>query len=362
LRPATDEQPDDERHARDVFDGELASVFVYTLDANGQQLVPATGPISPSQAAASAALTNGSDWRTLSGASGERIRMLTYKVTGSTGTNVLQAVRVLADQDQALNRLLLGLVILGGLSAAILGAASWILAGRSLAPTQQALERQQTFVANASHELRTPLTLIRATAEVTQRGLTDPAEQQQLMKDILTETDHMSRLVDELLLLSRLDAGRLTLEHARFDLGELLAESGRSLSRLADERGVKLNITTTPLSAMGDITRVRQVLLIFVDNALRYTPVNGEIRVSAHEDKRLVRLTVSDTGPGIAPEHLPFVFDRFYRADPARSDRNGGSGLGLAIAKALVEAQHGQVGVESKTGQGTTFWFTLPVN
>jgi signal transduction histidine kinase len=359
--PSSEEHDEEDRHAKDLFDGELASVFVYSLSPDGQLLTPASGPVAPDTNALSAALAGGPDWRTLASTNGQQVRLLTYRIESSAGVIVIQAGRSLADQDQALNRLLVGLLVLGGGSAAVLGAASWWLAGRSLAPAQQAWERQQAFVANASHELRTPLTLIRASAEFAQRTLTAPDERRELMGDILTETDHMSRLVDDLLLLSRLDSGRLTLEHGPVRVNDLLEEIGRTLGRVAEERGVRLTVSTPPLTVLGDATRLRQILLILLDNALRHTPTGGEIRVTGQSQGRLVRLSVADTGQGIPAEHLPHLFERFYRADPAHSDKNGGAGLGLAIAKGLVEAQHGHLGVESQMAHGTTFWFALPM-
>jgi signal transduction histidine kinase len=360
LAPSGEEAQEGDGHAHDVFDGELASVYVYSLSPSGELISTAPGPIGPDQGAATAALAGSADWRTLNMTDGARVRLLTYRITAGNGVSVLQAGRSLADQDQALARLLLGLLALGGLSTAALGAASWWLAGRSLAPAQQAWERQQTFVANASHELRTPLTLIRASAEFARRGLAEGDERRELLGDILAETDHTSRLVDDLLLLSRLDAGRLTLAHGQVDLDGLLDDVGRTLGRLAEERRIRLRVTPMPLRISGDPTRVRQVLLILIDNALRYTPAGGEIRVSAQPQGRAVCLSVADEGPGISAEHLPRLFERFYRADPARSDKSGGAGLGLAIARALVEAQHGQIGVESQPGRGARFWFTLP--
>jgi signal transduction histidine kinase len=357
----SEEEHENERHDNDAFEGELASVFVYALTPDGRLLAPANGPIEPDQAALTAALSGNADWRTLLLANGTRVRLLTYRITTNDGVSLLQAGRSLADQDQALRRMVLGLALLGGASAAFLGLASWWLAGRSLAPSQHAWERQQAFVANSSHELRTPLTLIRASAEFAQRGLPEGSEHHGLMRDILHETDHMSRLVDDLLLLSRLDAGRLNLEHHKFDLGGLLAEAGPALSRLAAERGIRLNLVAAPMQATGDATRTRQVLLILFDNALRYTSPGGEIKLAVQPHGRFARMSVNDTGSGIAPEHIPHLFERFYRADPARTNRDDGNGLGLAIAKALVEAQHGQIGVETTLAAGSTFWFTLPL-
>jgi signal transduction histidine kinase len=252
-------------------------------------------------------------------------------------------------------------VALGGLSAVLLGLGSWWLAGRSLEPAQQAWERQQAFVANASHELRTPLTLMRASAEVALRGLpAEDADRQMLLKDVLQETDHMNHLVEDLLLLSRLDGGRLQLERSVIPLNDLLADVQRQVGRIADERGIQLITRPIAGSVLGDPTRLRQVLLILLDNALRHTPAAGSIELSARVQGRQTQIDVQDSGSGIAPEHLPHVFERFYRADNTPHAESTGSGLGLAIAKGLIEAQGGQISIHSRAGQGTCVSLVLP--
>ncbi len=356
------EQVEDEAPHEEDYDGELAAIFVLPLSAQGQLLSdPALFglPNLPEAEAAQAAQRSGSDWRTVRLDNGVRVRLLSYAVPNSTAPAVLQAGRALADQDRVLNQLLAGLLALGGASTVLLGAGSWWLAGRSLVPTQRAWEHQQTFVANASHELRTPLTLLRASAEVAQRTLPPgEADGRELLDDVLHECDHMSRLVEDLLLLSRLDAGRLALERSALALPELFAEVQRQVGRLAEARGVNLEADAPPQArALGDPTRLRQVLLILLDNALRHTPAGGSIALSAQARGRQVEIVVSDTGSGIAPEHLPHVFERFYRAN---GGEGAGSGLGLAIAHALVTAQQGQIRIESEAGQGTRVTLTLP--
>jgi len=240
------------------------------------------------------------------------------------------------------------------------GAGSWWLAGRTLRPAQQAWEKQQTFVANASHELRTPLTLLRASAEVAQRGLDEADKRQALLDDILQETDHMSRLVDDLLLLSRLDAGRISMERQTVPLPELISELARKMGRLADERDIHLEIGPSEGAALGDPERVRQVLLILLDNAFHHIHASGTVRLEAHLVGRWVQVTVQDDGSGIPAEHLPHIFERFYRAPARNLQGDGRSGLGLAIAKGLVEAQHGQISISSQLNQGTRVTVNLP--
>lgn len=348
----------------DRYDADLAAIFVLPLDAQGQAVgSPATTlpQFAPNAPAASTALTVGHDWRTVTLGPDVRVRLLTYRVEGGTGPAVLQLGRVLVDQDRVLHQLLLILLGLGGVSTVLLGAGSWVLAGRALRPAQESWDRQQLFVANASHELRTPLTLLRASAEVARRSLApDDADRRELLDDVLTETDHMSRLVEDLLLLSRIDAGGLVLERAPVPLAPLLDEVQRQMARLAGERGVHVEVPEAQGTALGDRTRLRQVLLILMDNALRHTPAGGSIRLTATRRDHHVQIGVADTGSGIAPEHLPRIFERFYQAAPAHRGTGGGAGLGLAIARGLVEAQHGQIALESRPGAGTQVRITLP--
>ncbi len=361
-RRGNDDYFSDGPSQEDAYDAELAAIFVRPLDARGQPLAVAASPalpLLPDMQAVAVALNNGRDWRTVRLGDGTRVRLLTYALPGGSGPAVLQVGRALSDQDRVLRQLLIGLVGLGAISAVLMGIGSWWLAGRSLRPAQEAWERQQAFIANASHELRTPLTLIRASAEVAQRGLLDHDERRALISDILAECDHMSRLVEDLLLLSRLDAGRLKLERQRIVLSELLADVQRQVGRLADERGIRLVLDSVSGTVWGDPTRLRQVVLILLDNALRHTPAGGVIRLAAQPQGRHVTITVADTGSGIAPEHLLHVFERFYQADSARGSR-GGSGLGLSIARGLIEAQHGQIRLESRPGEGTRVTLILP--
>lgn len=351
----------------EAYNAELAAIFVLPLDASGapiarlSSVVPA---LAPDRTAAQAALAQGSDRRTVK-LGGDTVRLLSYRINGPGGLAVLQLGRTLNDQDRFLRQLVVGLLVFGGAGSAILGALSWWLAGRSLRPARAAYARQRAFVANASHELRTPLTLVRASADVARRRLAarDDATGE-LLDDVLGECDHMSRLIDDLLLLSKLDASAILLAHEPVELVEFLAEIGRPVGRLADERGITLRVerATPGLTVSADPARLRQVLLILLDNALRHTPAGGTVRLATEARGRHVAIVVEDTGAGIAPADLPHVFDRFYRADRARTGGvDAGSGLGLAIAKGLVEAQGGTIGLSSKLGAGTRAEVTLPV-
>ena len=243
----------------------------------------------------------------------------------------------------------------------VAGFFSWKITGRSLRATWQAWERQQTFVTNASHELRTPLTLIRVSAQVMQQSLTPENPHRLLMDDVLSETDHMSRLVDDLLLLSRLDASQLKLDPQIIPLSELLPRLQRQFAALAKERSVSIRINGAEGWVKADPTRMWQILLILVDNALRHTPVQGSLTLSARAHNNVVKITVADTGDGIATKDLPHVFERFYKANNSLANKRS-TGLGLAIAKPLVELHGGGIEIDSQIGMGTRVTITLPAH
>jgi signal transduction histidine kinase len=359
----TGEEIDEAHSLEEAYDADLAAIFTLRLSQGGQALFDpgvAQPPFAPNPPAFDTAMARGDDLRTVALPDGRRSRVLTYRVETSSGPAAVQLGRLLTDQERVLRQLLLGLLALGGVSAVLMSGASWWLAGRSIHPAQQAWELQQSFVANASHELRTPLTLLRATAEVALRGLpAGDVDRRVLLADVLQECDHMSRLVDDLLLLSRLDADRLKMERMAIALPALLADVERQVGRVAAERQILVAADGASGTVWGDPARVRQVLLILLDNALRHVQAGGVIRLTTEPHGHSIRIDVADTGCGIAPEHLPHVFERFYRADSASRD-DGGSGLGLSIVKALIEAQGGHVAIESQLGQGTRVTVTLP--
>lgn len=351
---------------KEAYNSEFSAIFVLPLNTNGDLVYnpnPFTPLIVPDKEAVAVALIQGYDWRTTTLGDGTQVRLLTYRLTRDDGPAVLQLGRDLIDQEHVLNQLLVIFLALGGSSAVMLGFASWWLAGRSLGPAQRAWERQQTFVANASHELRTPLALIRASAEAIQRRM-QPIESrpQRLLDDIVGECDHMTRLVNDMLLLSRLDTGRLQLERVAITLPDLFDDLQRQLGHLADAQQIQLTMTDGHAGTVwGDPARLRQVLLIVLDNALQHTPPGGVVRITTQRHTQQVSISIADTGCGIPPEHLPHVFERFYRVDSSRTNGSNGTGLGLSIAKALVEAQQGTIAVTSRVDTGTQVTLTLPV-
>jgi len=223
---------------------------------------------------------------------------------------------------------------------------------------------QRRFVADVSHELRTPLTTIQGNVELLRRGAAeDPEARRETLADIESEVARMSRLVADLLLLARMDAG-VELDVGPVELDTLLLDVYRQAQVMSDGTDVRLGNEDQAV-IQGDADRLRQLFLNLVDNALKYTPRGGCVTLSVAKTEGWVQVVVADTGVGIPPEDLqpgpsgvPMIFERFYRADPARS--RGGTGLGLSIVHWIVQAHGGRIEVESSVGSGSTFTVWLP--
>jgi heavy metal sensor kinase len=230
-----------------------------------------------------------------------------------------------------------------------------------LARLDQSFEAMRRFVADASHELRTPIAVIRGEADVALSHDRGAAEYQESLAIVLDESRRLSRLVDDLLNLARADAGRVKLEVQEFYFNELLAECCRSMQTLASASGITLECRSAgDVQFRGDEGLLRRLAINLLDNAIRYTPPGGTVSAVLEADAAGVRIRISDTGVGIPPEAAPHVFERFYRADKARSRQDGGFGLGLSIVKWIAEAHNGAVDLTRNPGPGTTFTVTLP--
>jgi two-component system, OmpR family, phosphate regulon sensor histidine kinase PhoR len=238
-----------------------------------------------------------------------------------------------------------------------------ILVFHDLTRIRQLEAVRQEFVANVSHELRTPLSLIKSAAEtLLDGGRNDAAITGRFLEIIDQNASRLALLIDDLLLLSKLDSGRVELERANVPLRELVAEAVGDAALLAEGKGVTLKNAVLPgMVAWGDAHRLRQVLANLIDNAVKYGRAEGTVTIDAVAVAgRKVEVCVRDDGPGIPPEARERVFERFYRVDKARSREQGGTGLGLAIVKNVVQAHGGEVRVASEVGRGAAFFFTLP--
>jgi two-component system, OmpR family, sensor histidine kinase BaeS len=224
----------------------------------------------------------------------------------------------------------------------------------------QGEEVRNQLVMDVAHELRTPVAIIRGHLETMLKGAEELKPENLLL--LLDETKRMSRLIQEMRDLNLAESGRLQLDRMWVAFGELVGEIVSIMESEAELKGISLRLCGDwEGEVYCDVPRVKQVLVNLIGNAIRYVPEGGKVEVSYRYDEGNVRIQISDNGEGIAPEHLPYLFKRFYRVEASRNRQSGGTGLGLAIAKEFIEAHGGDVEVSSQVGEGTTFEIALPV-
>jgi heavy metal sensor kinase len=218
---------------------------------------------------------------------------------------------------------------------------------------EESFNRQRQFTADASHELRTPLAIMQAEATLALSKERSPDDYRKSLETISQESDYMSSVIGKLLFLARSDAGKEQLSFEDVELKGLITGLASNIEALAQDKGI--------LTVNGDKVKLRQLFINILENAVRYTPIAGQISVSLVQKDANAVVAIADTGIGIPPEHLPHIFERFYRVDKARARADGGVGLGLAIAKIIAESHKGKIEVESELGKGTTFTISLPL-
>ncbi|MDQ0495923.1 sensor histidine kinase [Paenibacillus brasilensis] len=271
-------------------------------------------------------------------------------------------IKSLQDVQRTLHSLMWDItagIVIGGIIFVFAGI---FLAGRALVPIRNSWEKQQRFVADASHEMRTPTAIIHAQTEMLLRHPTHSIEEESPhIAVILKESKWMGRLLEDLLTLARSDSNQLQIDPSSIELDSLLRELAEQFRLLADTKGINIQTDLQePLLLWGDGGRVRQLLTILLDNALKYTLPNGQIKVAGRYQNHSVYISVSDSGCGIPEAELPHVFDRFYRGDKARSRTEGGAGLGLSIAQWIVEVHGGSIRVHSEINKGTQVELFFP--
>jgi two-component system sensor histidine kinase CiaH len=350
-----------------IFGGGSSGTFAVLVTADGQRIGDLDDGVPvglPNQGSVAAAWQTGRDVRDTVLAD-VPVRILSVTASSQIGPVVIQVVQDRTDEQKTLDVIADVLVFGGLLAVAVAGGFGALYARRALAPIRSslasqrlALRRQREFAADASHELRTPLTVIRSSVEYLGRHRTEPvAAVGEALEDITAEVDQLSTLVEDLLLLARSDSGAIELDRLPLDLGDLAGEAASTLAQPAADRNVRIVVDPEPAAVTGDPVRLRQLVAILVDNAIRHSPAGGEVRVAVRADGRSTELSVEDQGPGIRPEDLPRVFDRFWRAPGAPA---GGTGLGLAIAQWIVERHGGRIAVVNRVGGGARFDVELP--
>ena len=273
----------------------------------------------------------------------------------------IQLVYNMTPEFEMLHHLLMVIVVGSIISVAAAGIAGLYLANKALIPIQSAWNKQQEFVADASHELRTPLSVMQLHMERLFRHPERTIEEEsQHIYEVINESKRMNRMVDDLLTLARTDSNQLQIVKKDIQLDKLLNKIADQFRDMAMLKEIELK-TDIPLSVLihGDEERLHQLLIILVDNAIKYTKPNGQVWLRCKPSASSVAIEVEDTGIGISRESLPFVFDRFFRDDKART-RTHGTGLGLSIAKWVVEAHGGKIRAESELGKGSCFTIQLP--
>ncbi len=362
--------PDDSSRYGFTFGGGGSGTYALILDTKGDpvagsrdDLQPSGLPYGPGLLAAAA---DGRDVETTVIAN-TPVRVLTEKVAiAGRGTYTVQVVQDRTTEQQTL-QVILAVLLVGGLLVLVVSFGFGTIYARqalvpireSLASQRTALRRQREFAADASHELRTPLTVIRSSIEYLERHRDEPVSQVgTALEDIDDEVRHMTSMVEDLLMLARSDSGAVALEHIPVDLGDVAADGSSALGKSATMRGVRVEVDPQPAIVDGDPARLRQLVMILVDNAIRHSPTDGRVGVAVRAEGGGASLVVEDDGPGIRPEDLPHVFERFYRAPGAPG---GGTGLGLAIARWIVDRHGGRIEATNRTVGGARFVVRLPV-
>nr|WP_270584778.1 HAMP domain-containing sensor histidine kinase [Bacillus smithii] len=288
-------------------------------------------------------------------------RTIAFQMDTEFGKITVQIFRSVNSEKEILDKLLLIIVagcVIGGLCAV---AAGYFLAGRALVPIQRAWQKQQQFVSDASHELRTPLAVIQTKTDLLFHSLSSTIEEKIMdISVIAKECRRLSKLVSNLLILARSDSNQIELKKQSFRLDELIREIADTYSEIASYQQKEITINVeSPILFTADKERIHQLLVILLDNAIKYTKEGGRISISCRQTSSSITLEVQDNGIGIAKEEIPKIFDRFYQSDKART-KSDGAGLGLSIAKWIIEKHNGKVKVDSQLGEGTRFEITFP--
>lgn len=289
-----------------------------------------------------------------------RQRFIAYTMLVISTSIVIIAVSIIYGGNSSISWqrwLLTGIVAL-----IVVFLSSWLISTAAIRPIKKAWQRQLDFTADASHELRTPLAVIQTSLElVLDNPKSTVQDQTQWLTNALEETLSMNKLVQDLLMLARADTEETAFQKEELNFSETVTAVVNGFVPMADKRHIQVhNVITDDIHMIGDVERLRQLVVIVLDNALRYTDDLGKVTIALSSEGKQVILQVTDTGEGIAEDEIPHLFERFYRVDKVRSREAGGTGLGLSIAQWIVNRHNGQIHIDSVVGEGTTVIVTLP--
>jgi len=350
----------------DSSDLRIPDRTLYLLDPSGRSIAGAPPPPwvqGLARHAAAAGPTDHTERVEIEGADAERL--LRSHAAPFVIRNGRRLVAVaMADEIELEDRYASLIAALGGaalVAIVLVALGGWLLAGQSTAPVERSIEQMRRFMADAAHELRTPLTVLRSRAEVALQRPRDASEYVAALGGMEREAERLGRIVDDLLMLARADAGERPIQRRRVFLDDVTLDAAEAARAVAERRSVRLEVDQFDEAAIdADPALLRQLVIILLDNAIKFTAAGGVVRMGVRASPTRATLTVSDTGVGIAPDQLPHVFDRFYRGDPART-REGegvpstseGAGLGLSIARWIADEHGAELQIESQPGKGT---------
>jgi signal transduction histidine kinase len=337
---------------------------LYLFDNAGNMIVPDTADPAVQEAAIEVAQVGALDRHFKKDHDSSRERKFELHgerfVLGDGKPYVGIAVADRVELEDQYASLIAGLAAAAAAAILMISAVGWFLARKSIEPIEQNLALLRRFVADAAHELRTPVSVLRSRADVTLQRERDPAAYVDALTAVGLESERMGRIVNDLLMLARADAGERAIAPERLYVDDVAVDAVASVRVLAERRGVQLDVRQFEESAaIADPILVRQLLVILLDNAVKFTSPGGEVTLSVRPEEGRATVTVADTGIGIPAGELPRIFDRFYRGDDARR-RSDGAGLGLSIAKWIVDAHGAELAIESEVGQGTRVTVRFP--
>ncbi len=291
---------------------------------------------------------------------GRRYILYGKKVTAQSG-RVYATVAVTAAEElqQRYPSAFVGFIVAAFIALLLVGIGGATLARQSIKPIESAITQMRRFMGDAAHELKTPIAVLRARTDVALQRERSAEEYHEILTSVSNESERLGNLVENMLLLARADAGQWPVQKVKVFLDDVLMDAASAARALGVPKHVQIEMNTLEEAAVnGDPTLLRQLFMILLDNAINFTPEGGKVIAMAEKNGRSCYVTIQDSGVGIPTSALPHVFERFFRADPAR--RRGGAGLGLSIARWIVDSHHGRIEVQSAEGKGTTVKVTFP--